>query len=86
MSSKRNLNRKHVFVNKAHSCFGKIKYLDRDAAEEAVWSLSRDPVFHGGRLNVYFCNSCCRYHVGHMIRYDFDTRKVVSLNAKSKEN
>lgn len=68
MSSKRRLKRNGVAVNKARACFGKIKYQDKDAAEEAMGTLSKDPVFHGGRLNVYPCPmGGNHWHCGHVL-------------------
>jgi len=56
MSSKRAMRRK--------SCDGKIRYLSREKARSKVFKMS----FDGRSLDVYRCDFCGGWHIGHTMR------------------
>lgn len=59
MASKRRIRRK--LFNK--SCYGKIRFDDKETADKAMWSYRKA---YASRMNSYHCKFCGGYHIGHM--------------------
>lgn len=56
MGSKRAIRRK--------ACAGKVRHVDRAAAEAAIYSLNRKKGWQGP-MNAYRCARCGAWHIGH---------------------
>jgi len=50
---------------RARSCVGKVGYDGRRTAGQAIWrSVLRDTTLTG-KLHIYRCEFCHKYHIGH---------------------